>query len=123
MARLPERIESLWLLAAPPSIWAAHFMLSYITAAVWCAKIGGSLAEVRTAIGVYTAVALIGIGLTSWRGLRRHQSGEATVPHDFDSPEDRYRFLGFASLLLSALSFVATIYVALVAIFNKSCIG
>ena len=123
MARLPERIESLWLLATPPTIWAAHFLLSYITAAVWCAKVGGSLAEVRVAIAVFTGVALLGIGFTGWRGLRRHQVGSATVPHDFDSPEDRYRFLGFASLLLSALSAVATIYVALVALFNKSCIG
>lgn len=123
MAHLPERIESLWLLAMPPTIWAVHFLLSYITAAVWCAKIGGSLAEVRTAIAIYTAVALLLIGFTGWRGLKRHQVGAATVPHDFDSPEDRHRFLGFASLLLSALSFVATVYVALVAIFNESCIG
>ena len=122
MARLPERIESLWLLAASPTIWAVHFLLCYITAAIWCAKIGGSLGEVRTAIAVYTAAALLGIGFVGWRGFRRHRTGTATVPHDFDSPEDRHRFLGFASLLLSLMSGIATIYVGLVAVFNESCI-
>ena len=36
--------------------------------------------------------------------------GNATLPHDDDTPEDRHRFLGFAALLLSALSAVAVIY-------------
>lgn len=97
-------------------------MLSYVSAAVWCAKVGGSLDEVRMAIAAYTAVALIGIGLIGWRGFRRHRSGTATVPHDFDSPEDRHRFMGFASLLLALLSAIATIFVALVAVFTHECI-
>lgn len=122
MARLPEHIESLWFLVASPTIWAGHFLLSYITAAIWCAKVGGSLEEVRIAIAIYTAAALLGIGFIGWMGYRRHRTGMATVPHDFDTPEDRHRFLGFASLLLSLLSGIATIYVALAAVFNESCI-
>lgn len=122
MARLPEHIESLWFLVASPTIWAGHFLLSYITAAIWCAKVGGSLEEVRVAIAIYTAAALLGIGVVGWMGFRRHRTGTATVPHDFDTPEDRHRFLGFASLLLSLLSGIATIYVALAAVFNESCI-
>ena len=35
---LPEARESLWVLAASPSVWVAHFLLAYCTAAVWCAK-------------------------------------------------------------------------------------
>jgi hypothetical protein len=121
---LPERKESLWLLTISPAIWSAHFLLSYVTAAVWCAKMagpGGPLGGARTAIAVYTAVALIGIGITGWFGFRRHSFGDAETPHDFDSPEDRHRFLGFATLLLSALSAVATIYVALAAVFIGNC--
>ena len=119
-----EKNQNLWLLTAAPAIWAAHFLLSYATASIWCAKVvgsGGSLWGVRVAIAIYTVIALIGIGTIGWSGYRRHSFGSETVPHDFDTPEDRHRFLGFATLLLSALSAVATLYVALVAVFIRSC--
>ena len=124
MSDKPEGRESLWMLTISPAIWAAHFLACYLTAAIWCAKFvgrSGSLGSVRIAIAVYTAVALAGIGVTAWVGYRRHRHGTATVPHDFDTPEDRHRFLGFATLLLSGLSAVATIFVALVAVFVRSC--
>jgi hypothetical protein len=124
MTHLPEENESLWFLTASPMIWAAHFLLCYLTAALWCAKLAGpdgSLGRVRVAIAVYTVLALIGIGLTGWHAFRRHSFGGTTVPHDFDTPADRHRFLGFATLLLSALSAVATLYVALAAVFIGSC--
>ena len=35
---LPEEKESLWLLAVSPAIWAGHFVLCYLTAAIWCAN-------------------------------------------------------------------------------------
>lgn len=125
MNQLHEEKESLWLLVASPAIWALHFLASYLTAAIWCAKVAGpvgSLGDARIYIAVYTVVALLGIGITSWRGFRKHSFGSATVPHDFDTPEDRHRFLGFATILLSGLSAVATIYVALTAIFVESCL-
>ena len=124
MERLPEQNESLWVLTASPVIWIAHFLLCYLSAAIWCAKVvgrDGSLSEVRVAIVVYTVLALITIGLIGRVGLRRHRLGRVTVPHDFDTPEDRHRFLGFATLLLSLLSAVATLYVALAALFVRSC--
>lgn len=124
MSRLHEKNESLWILTVSPTLWAAHFLLSYLTAAVWCAKVvgrDGSLSTVRVAIAVYTVLALLGIGLNGWLGYRRHSFGDASTPHDFDSPADRHRFLGFATLLLSALSAVATLYVALAAVFIETC--
>lgn len=120
----PESRESLWLLTFGPAIWSLHFLLSYITAAIWCAKVvgrTGPLDGVQIAVGIYTLLALLGIGLTAWRGYRQHSFGTATAPHDFDTAADRHRFLGFATLLLCALSFVATVYVALVVIFIGSC--
>ncbi len=119
-----EKHQSLWLLTISPAVWSAHFMLCYSTAAIWCEKFaaaGGGFATVRVAIAAYTAVALTAIGITGWRGWRRHQLGAATAPHDDDTPEDRHRFLGFATFLLSALSFVATIFEALVAVFFSDC--
>ena len=121
---LNEKNESLWRLIVSPTIWAAHFMLSYLTAAIWCAKFApsdDSLAPVQWAIGAYTLAALICIGLKGWRGVRRHRLGSEPLPHDFDTAEDRHRFLGFATGLLAALSGVSTIYVALVALFFRSC--
>lgn len=124
MNPLHEKNESLWLLTISPAIWAAHFMLCYLTAAIWCAKLAepdGSLGVVRVAIAIYTVLALAGIGITGWVGYRKHRFGNSPLPHDSDSPEDRRRFLGFATLLLSALSVVATLYAALVAVFFWSC--
>lgn len=124
MTETAEKNQSLWLLTASPTIWAAHFLLCYITASIWCAKVvgaGGSLQSVRVAIAVYTVLALAGIGFLGWNGYRKHSFGKAALPHDDDTPEDRYRFLGFATLLLSALSAVAVIYAALVAVFIRSC--
>lgn len=123
-APFPERSESLWVLAASPVIWSVHFLLSYITAAIWCAKAThptAALTNVRIAIALYTVVALIGIGLTAWRGFRKHLLATASTAHDFDSPAGRQDFLGFAVLLLSMLSALATLYVALPILFMETC--
>jgi len=119
-----EEKQSLWLLTASPAVWAAHLLVCYITASIWCAKVagpGGSLQTARVAIGVYTALALAVIGIIGWSGYRRHSYGDGATPHDDDTPEDRHRFLGFATLLLSALSAVAVIYQALAAVFIGRC--
>jgi len=123
-AELPEGRETLWLLAASPAIWALHFVASYVTGAIWCAKVagpGGSLGGARVAVAAYTVVALAAIAATAWRGFRKHAHGTATVPHDFDTPGDRHRFLGFSTLLLSGLSAIATLYVALTVAFLGTC--
>ena len=124
MTRLAERKESLWRLIVSPTIWAAHLMLSYITGAVWCAKYaapGGSLTPVRWAIVIYTVLALAGIGINGWDGWQRHRFGNGSLPHDDDTPADRHRFMGYATVLLAAMSAVAVCYAALVVIFVRNC--
>jgi hypothetical protein len=124
MKALPEEKESLWLLIVSPTIWAAHFLLSYITAAIWCAKYASrydSIEPVRWAIVAYTVVALAVIAWNGRSGFRRHRLGSEPLPHDFDSPGDRHRFLGFATALLAALSAVATVFAALVVLFFEDC--
>lgn len=120
-----EARQSLWLLTISPAIWAAHFMVSYIGAAIWCGKITertGGLGWVRIGIVVLALVALAGIGVTGRLGWRKHKHGEGQPPYDRDTPEDRHRFLGLATVLLSGLSAVATIYVALVPLFIRNCL-
>ncbi len=104
-------------------VWAVHFLACYLTAAIWCAKAGrvAELAGVRVAVATSTLVALGAIVYVGAEGLRRHRLGTATVPHDFDTRESRHRFLGFATVLLSGLSAVAVVYVALPALFFRAC--
>ncbi|HEX5659263.1 MAG TPA: hypothetical protein VFX59_18845 [Polyangiales bacterium] len=125
MSSVDEEHASLWALAVPPLIWATHFLLSYWTAAVWCAKFadaGGSLALARLAIAVYSALALAALALTGYQGYRRHHLEQRAAPHDEDSPESRYRFMGYAAMLLSGLSAIAIVYATLVVLYIRSCV-
>lgn len=122
--RTDEGNQSLWRLIASPTIWAAHFLLSYVTAAIWCEKFAGRdgpLGGARVAIILYTVAALAGIAFNGWGGWKRHRLGPSEVPHDADTLEDRHRFLGFATLLLAGLSAVAVLFASLVVIFFKDC--
>ncbi|MGE3509073.1 MAG: hypothetical protein AB7N65_09355 [Vicinamibacterales bacterium] len=124
MTRLAEERQSFLILTASPLVWAAHLLLSYATAAVWCAKQQSPLSPlvgVRLAIGVYTAVSLAAIAGVAWIGYRAHRFGAAPSPHDADTPDDRHRFIGLATLLLSGLGAVAVTYQGLVALFVETC--
>lgn len=119
-----ESRESLWRLAVSPSIWAAHFLLCYATAAIWCEKFAGpsaALGSARTAIAAYTLAALAGIVWNGWDGRSRSRFGSGPRSLGFDTAEDRHRFLGFATLLLAALSAGATLYVAGAALAIGDC--
>jgi hypothetical protein len=121
---LPERPRYLVLLAASPTIWGGHFLVAYCTAAVWCEKVaapGGPLGAAGVAIWGLTAAALVAIAIVGALGWRRHRYGNGEPPHDFDSPADRHRFLGFACVLLSGLSAVAVVYSSLALILVGSC--
>lgn len=124
MNETAEKHESLWTLAASPLVWAAHFLLSYGVAAVWCAKFvgeDGSLRPVRLAIGGFTIVALAIISFIGIRAFRRHRLHGGKAPHEEDSALERHRFLGFAVALLSGLSAVAVGYSVMVVLFVRSC--
>ena len=120
---LAEERQSLWLLTIAPSIWAAHFLASYMAAAIWCGlDRGADITMLRFIVAGLGVVALAGIGVVAMIGWRKHGRGDVEGGHDRDSPEDRHRFLGFATLLLSGLSAIATVYTALVTIFIRSCV-
>lgn len=120
-----ELAESLFALTAPPLTWAAHFLLSYGTAAVICAKVvspGGPLGAAHWAILAYTAVALAIVGWLGWRGYvrQRRPAGDPTGSAE-GTALARQRFLGFTTLLLACLSALAIAYGALVLAFVRSC--
>jgi hypothetical protein len=119
---LEESKQSLWMTIVAPTIWFAHFMLSYVAAALWCrTREPHSVGPVQLAIVGLAVFALIGIGWAGIAGWRMHRHGDETLPHDDDTSADRHRFLGFATVLLSSLSAVATIYVTVSVFFAGGC--
>ena len=115
--------SSLWALVAPPTVWALHFLFSYLYAAIHCAKAGPfeSIRDVRVAIGVATAVALLVVvacGYVAW--VQSRVEGDPP-PHQQSTDEDRLRFLAVATLLLAGLSFVAIVFTALPAFMFGDC--
>ena len=105
---------SVWIVAAPPLIWAAHFLLSYGISAVWCAGDAGALAPVRWTLAGLTLAALAGLGAVARVAVRGYGGGLApgrAINRDADA--DRAQFLGHVALLLCVLSAVATVFTAL----------
>lgn len=121
--RHDERAESLWWLAAAPAVWVGHFIVCYATAAIYCAKADAyaALNPVRLVIMVATVVALTAIAAIGWRGMRRHRLTSAKEAHHYDTPAGRHRFLGFAQALLSGMSLLATLFVAMPTFFVETC--
>jgi hypothetical protein len=101
-------------------IWALHFLACYGAAAVACAR-GLDLGTVRLGVAGVTALALAGIVLAGVLAWRQWGFGTGDPPHDAPTRADRLLFQGFATLLLSGLSFVAVAYQALPALFLTDC--
>ena len=122
-----ESRQSLWPLVLPPSLWLAHFLISYGVLAVWCGTLGpiASLGSLSVGFGIVTAFVLIAIaaaGKKGWTRYRHTGDDSSAVPsHHKDTPEDRHRFLGLATVLLAALSAVATLYVVMAVAVLGNC--
>jgi hypothetical protein len=124
MQRAAESRQRVWIVPGPLVVWSVHFMLCYVTAALWCGVVVGRLGALGTArllIAAYTVAALAGIGGIAWLGRQAYRVGDTGPPHDADSPEDRHRFLGYATLLIAGLSTVGVIYSAMAAVFLETC--
>ena len=124
----PKRLleeGSLWIMVAAPTVWAAHFLLCYWVAAVWCAKVVdgiGPLGTVRWTIAALTAAALALIAFLAWHAVRRYD-GKLLIREELteDTEAERTRFLGHATLLLSELSAVAIVLDVLPAVVFDTC--
>ncbi|MEQ1941284.1 hypothetical protein ABMA32_02550 [Mesorhizobium sp. VNQ89] len=122
---LPRQIESMWTLFTAPVVWAAHFLICYVGGAIFCEKphlLGGDFNNLRVAIGVLTVLALSMIVVSALLAWRQWGFGTGDPPHDDPTRRDRLLFQGYATLLLSGLSFVAVIYTALPALFITDCL-
>ncbi|RVT93003.1 hypothetical protein [Sphingomonas crocodyli] len=119
--RWPERLKvTLWTLIVPPTVWAGHFLFSYLWAAISCAKVG-EFATFPTLFVVGTVIALAIIILSGWIAWVQGRMPGGTVPHEDSTEIDRLRFLAKSTLLLAGLSFVGVAFTALPVIFLRSC--
>lgn len=124
MKFLPRELETLWTLFTAPVVWAVHFLFSYLGAAIFCAKqdhLAFGFGTLRLAVAIFTIAALTLIVISAWLAWRQWGFGAHDPPHDDPTAHDRRLFQGFATLLLSGLSFVAVIYVALPLLFVSEC--
>jgi len=122
---LPRQVESLWTLFTAPVVWALHFLACYIAAAIFCEKpgfLGMDFDTLRLAIAAVTVLSLATIVLSAALAWRQWGFGAGDPPHDDPTRRDRLLFQGYATLLLSGLSFVAVIFTALPAVFIDGCL-
>ena len=122
---LPREVESLWTLFTAPVVWALHFLACYVGAAIYCEKpgiLGHDFDNLRLAIAVVTVFALAMIVLSALLAWRQWGFGRGDPPHDDPTRRDRLLFQGYATFLLSGLSFVAVVFTAMPALFIADCI-
>lgn len=122
--RFPRLVDegSVWIVVAPPVIWAGHFLLAYWIASVWCARGGEGLVAANWTIVALTAVALAAIGWIVRVAVVRyggHLRPEGEIAGDRD--RERRRFLGHVALLLCALHAVAVVFTALPSLVFGQC--
>lgn len=116
--------DNLWTLIGAPVIWAVHLLVSYIAAAVSCAKADSIFDPINTArllIATATLIALALIAATGLRAWREWRSANPQIPHDRSTAAQRERLLEFVTLLLAALSFIGVAFVALPALVFTDC--
>ena len=118
-----QRHAQLWALIVPPTIWALHFLFSYVYAAIRCAKAGPAeiIGDVRLGIAIATAIALALVALSGYSAFVHMRIEGDPPPHQESTDEDRVRFLAVATLLLAALSSAAIVYTAIPAFVFGDC--
>lgn len=111
---------TLWTLIVPPTVWAAHFLFSYLWAAINCAKVG-EFASFPTLFVVGTVAALTIIVASGWIAWVQSRVPGDSPPHQESTDIDRLRFLAVSTLLLAGLSFIGVVFTALPVIFIGDC--
>ncbi|MFN3208070.1 MAG: hypothetical protein ACE369_03550 [Roseovarius sp.] len=107
---------------AAPTVWTLHFAIIYAITAVDCSKTG-TPDVARPAILMLTILALALIGLIAWRAwVQWDYPDDQDYVHDKPTIEDRREFLGHAGFLLSIVSAIGVIFVAMPALFIGTCL-
>ncbi|MDF1775704.1 MAG: hypothetical protein P1V13_06725 [Rhizobiaceae bacterium] len=115
----------LWRVILAPTIWAVHFLVCYVAAAIYCEKAGrmADLLPVRLIVGTATFIALAGLAavfISLWK-VRGLSSVNDDYNYAGNTPEERHRFLSHVALMLCVLSGVAILYAAFPALVLEVC--
>ncbi|MGH8194688.1 MAG: hypothetical protein ACREQ8_09845 [Woeseiaceae bacterium] len=115
----------LGLLASPLAIWSLHFLLAYVSAAVYCARSGdheAAMSPVRSIVLALTIAALAAVALALRRGYRRFARNASLHRHPAAGVQtDPARFFRIMLLWFSVLSAVAIVCVGSVTLFFGNC--
>mgnify|MGYP004517959527 CR=1 FL=1 len=118
--RIQSLRASLWTLIVPPTTWAAHFLFSYLWAAVQCAKTG-SFTHAPAVFWAGTVLGLVTIVASGVIALVQSRTPGDPPPHAAGTDVDRLRFLAYSTMLLAGLSFLGVVFTALPVIFIGDC--
>lgn len=115
----------LWRVIFAPGVWAVHFLLCYVFAAIYCEKLGRD-AALDFATWVIVAATVVALGLIGLSTLKLWKvRGRSLTDDDFEfehnTAEERHRFLSHVALMLCMLSAVAVLYVAIPMLYLTSC--
>lgn len=115
----------LWRVIAPPTIWAIHFLICYVGAAIYCEKAGrfADLFPAKALVALTTILALAGVGFlfhSLWK-VRGLSTANDNYDYTANTPEERHRFLSHVALMLCVLSTVAILFAAIPALVLETC--
>ena len=117
-----EEAGSLWRIALAPTVWAGHFLLCYATVSLACVR---GVIPIETSRIALIAVSVVVLLFFLWQGWRawRQWAPERDHPAALSEgkAEDRHRFLGHATFLLTLISGIATVYTTLPLLLLGGC--
>lgn len=118
----PFRHHSIRHMVLAPTIWALHFVSVYAITAIDCAKTG-TPGIARAGTAGLTLLALIAIGIIGWQAwVQWNYAANRDAVHNQPTARDRRTFLGHGGFLLSLVSLIGVVFVALPALFIRSCL-
>ncbi|WP_261335435.1 hypothetical protein [Rhizobium leguminosarum] len=83
MRLIPKEVETLWTLFTGPAVWALHFLVCYVAAAVYCAKaseVAFSFGMLRFTLSIVTVLALLAILGAAWLAWRQWARQRRSAP-------------------------------------------
>lgn len=114
---------SLWRITFAPVIWAVHFAVSYAATAIVCARFAGPADQLGTLRGVIAGLTVLALAAIAVIGARSWISWDLIDNSDYEAAraESRHAFLGHISFLLSIVSAIGVVFVALPIVVLATC--
>lgn len=108
----------------PPLTWAVYFLVSYSLTGVACTSAlqGADLFGVSLIRFILVVITLLAIGIVLGTGIRAWRYIRLTPDTDEHTGDNRSLFLGYLSLLLSALFLIALIWIGIPTLVLDPCV-